>query len=78
MYPFAVVGLFITDEDPLEIQNHKPDLEAVHKLEKEMSKVLFDGKATVILLPIAIPPEDAPDAIDTFVKSLMEGNEGEE
>ncbi len=78
MYPFAIVGLFITDKDPLEVQTSKPDLEAVHKLEEEMSKVLFDGKATVLILPLAVPPEEAQHAIDTFVKTLMESNEGEE
>ncbi len=78
MYPFAIVGLFITDGDPLEVQNKNPDLEAVHRLEKEMSEVLFDGKATVVLLPIAVPPEEAQSAIDTFVRTLMEGSEGEE
>ncbi len=78
MYPFAVVGLFITDKDPLEVQTGKPDLEAVHKLEEEISRVLFDGNATVVLLPIAVPPEEAQNAIDTFVKTLMEDSRGEE
>ena len=78
MYPFAIVGLFITDEDPLEVQNTQPDIEAVHKLEEEISRILFGGKATVILLPLAIPPEEAQSAIDTFVKTLMEGDRGEE
>ncbi|WP_297455569.1 hypothetical protein [Persephonella sp.] len=74
-YPFAFVGFFVTEEEPLDILKEDVTPEQIEEIQNLIKKYLFKEGVDVVVAPFIVPPDQVNDALHQLADAVFKPDE---
>ncbi|WP_029522691.1 hypothetical protein [Persephonella sp. KM09-Lau-8] len=74
-FPFAFVGFFVTEKEPLEVLKEDVTPEQIEEIQNLIKKYLFKEGVDLVVAPFIVPPDQVNDALNQLADVVFKPDE---